>query len=106
MKPRLQGRGRGFTAVFDGVFNQRLKNDAWNQRFPRFIVDLEINVQFPVKPSPFQGEIPYEGVIFFSHGDKVVIAMGERIVKIVCQCLRHGAHIWQLLSQSRLNRGT
>ena len=49
MKPQLQGRGRGFTAVLNGVFNQRLKNDAWNQGFPRFIVDLAVDVQFPVK---------------------------------------------------------
>jgi hypothetical protein len=66
MKPQLQGRGGGFTAILHGVFNQRLKNDAWNQGFPRLIVDLAINVQFPVKKSSPESQIAHEGVVLFS----------------------------------------
>src|SRR3546814_14291495 len=60
MKPQLQGRGRGFTPVLNGVFNQRLKNDAWNQGFPRFFVDLAVDVQFPVKTSSLESQIRSE----------------------------------------------
>ena len=105
MKPHLQGRGRGFKAVLDCVLNQRLKNDPRNQGLPRLIVDLAVDVEFPVKTSLFQGEISHEGVILFSHEHKVVISVGKGIVEIIGERLHHAANIWQLLAQSGLDRG-
>jgi hypothetical protein len=59
MKVQSQGRGRGLPAVFDGIFDQRLKNDAWNQSCPCFVVDLAVDVQFPVKSSYLESQIAH-----------------------------------------------